>query len=435
MAEAKEGRAEFSGKNIVICLDGTNNRIRGKANTNVVRLFHLLALDDADKQVAYYGPGVGTFSAAGAWSPPAQALSRILGLAFGAGIRPALGNAYTYLMSVYEPGDRIFIFGFSRGAYTARALCGLLEVFGVFRHGCEPLVPYAIREYTSMTHHADGYNADTAGARLRRQEREAWKALDAFADFSRRRRVPPPAGEGGFSLEHRHVPIHFVGLWDTVNAVGTRLRTIGWPYTTTIPHASTVRSAIALDEWRWRYRPVFVRQSQGHPLQANSDIQQVWFAGVHSDIGGRYSEGARLSDIPLAWMVKEAFSKGLRVSPGRLRAGLGLDQAHQPSGDRLIRLTDDEATGRRHRHSPTWLLAGWKRRRPSSGSFVHASVRQRLHDRRYADLVHGCTFVDDDWQDLSWVPSRGRSPRPTEDVPSTFASHEGRLKEDSGAGG
>src|SRR5262245_57508855 len=117
-----------TGKNIVICLDGTNNRIRGACNTNVVRLHHLLDLSDPTGQVAYYGPGVGTFSSTGAWSPPAQAISRGLGLAFGAGIRPALGSAYTYLMSVYEPGDQIYVFGFSRGAYTARALCGLLEV-------------------------------------------------------------------------------------------------------------------------------------------------------------------------------------------------------------------------------------------------------------------------------------------------------------------
>lgn len=395
-------------KNIVICLDGTNNRIRGAANTNVVRLHHLLALDDPTEQVAYYGPGVGTFSATGAWSPPAQALSRWLGLAFGAGIRPALGSAYTYLMSVYEPGDRIFVFGFSRGAYTARALCGLLEVFGVFRRGAETVVPYAIREYTAMKHFTNAYERDQLSARRKRIEDDHWQALWAFEDFGRRRWVPDPDRPGTHTPHYRHVPVNFVGLWDTVNAVGTRMRTIGWPYTTTLPHAETVRSAVALDEWRWRYRPVFVKRSRDHTLQAEADVKQVWFAGVHSDVGGRYADGARLSDIPLAWMVKEASRKGLLVNEWRLRAALGLDDDHRPSptGDRLISLTAAEAIGERHRHSPIWLLLGWSKRRPRPGALVHASVRQRLGDPRYATLVDGCTFVDEDWMDVRWA---GRS--------------------------
>jgi uncharacterized protein (DUF2235 family) len=394
------------GKNIVICLDGTNNRVRDEANTNVVRLYHLLALDHPSKQVAYYGPGVGTFSATGAWSPPAQAISRGLGLAFGAGIRPALGNAYTFLMSVYEPGDRIFVFGFSRGAYMARALCGLLEVFGVFRPGAEPLVPYAIREYTAMTHFTNSYDKHRVPAYVKEQEQRHWKALDAFEDFAQRRRVPDERDPKGFSLQYKHVPVHFVGLWDTVNAVGTRLRTIGWPYTSTLPHARTVRSAVALDEWRWRYRPVFVNRSEGHPFQSHSDIQQVWFAGVHSDVGGRYRQGARLSDIPLAWMVKEAINYGLLVSPAKLRFALGLDETRQPSpdGDKLISLTTAEASGAPHQHPPVWRLMGWKRRQPLPGAMVHGSVKERLDDPRYAKQLKGCKFVDLEWTDTSWVP-------------------------------
>lgn len=398
-------RSRRKPKNIVICLDGTNNRIRSAANTNVVRLHHLLALDDPTEQVAYYGPGVGTFSATGAWSPPAQALSRLLGLAFGAGIRPALGSANTYLMSVYEPGDRIFVFGFSRGAYTARALCGLLEVFGVFRRGTEPVVPYAIREYTSMKHFTNAYRKDEVSARRGQVEDKHWQALWAFEDFGRRRWLPDPSRPGGRTSQYRHVPVHFVGLWDTVNAVGTRLRTIGWPYTTTLPHAETVRSAIALDEWRWRYRPVLIRKSPDHFMRAESDLEEVWFAGVHSDIGGRYADGARLSDIPLAWMVREAREKGLLVNEWRLRAALGLEQDHQPAAtsDRLISLTTAEATGEPHRHSPVWRLLGWKRRLPGKDARIHASVRQRLGDPRYAKLVDGRTFVDDDWMDLAWA--------------------------------
>src|SRR6266704_392303 len=126
-------------KNIVLCLDGTNNKLRSAANTNVVRMFDLLDLRDASRQVAYYSPGVGTFSSPAAWTPVARSVSRYSGLAFGAGLRENLGGAYRYLMSVHEPGDRLFFFGFSRGAYTARALTGMLEVFGLFRRGSENL--------------------------------------------------------------------------------------------------------------------------------------------------------------------------------------------------------------------------------------------------------------------------------------------------------
>jgi uncharacterized protein (DUF2235 family) len=132
------------GKNIVVCLDGTGNQLKAKGNTNVVRLYEMLDLTDPSKQIAYYDPGVGTFSAQGAWTPIGQRISKLFGLAFGSGLRTNLGEAYTYLMQHYEDGDRLFIFGFSRGAYTARALAGLLRAAGLLRPGSENLVPYAV---------------------------------------------------------------------------------------------------------------------------------------------------------------------------------------------------------------------------------------------------------------------------------------------------
>jgi hypothetical protein len=131
----------------------SSSRLRTPAaadNTNVVRLFNLLDLSDRATQVAYYDPGVGTFSSPGAWSPPARLMSRYAGLMFGAGLRENLGQAYSFLMETYEPGDRIFVFGVSRGAYNARALTGMLDVFGVFRKGSENLVPYAVSAYAKQ---------------------------------------------------------------------------------------------------------------------------------------------------------------------------------------------------------------------------------------------------------------------------------------------
>src|SRR5262245_1694502 len=134
-------------KNIVLCLDGTGNQVSAKGKTNVLLMYGMLDLRDPKKQVAFYDPGVGTFSSSGAWSPPARLVSRLMGLAFGSGMKTNLAEAYTYLMQHYEPGDRIYVFGFSRGAYTARALCGLIRAVGLFKPGAENLVSYAIKSY------------------------------------------------------------------------------------------------------------------------------------------------------------------------------------------------------------------------------------------------------------------------------------------------
>ena len=134
-------------KNIVLCLDGTGNELKAKGNTNVVRLYEILTLSDPDRQVAFYDPGLGTFGAKGAVTPIARRFTKLLGLAAGYGMRANLADAYTYLMQTYTPGDRIFIFGFSRGAYTARALAGMLHLVGLIRPGAENLVPYAIKVY------------------------------------------------------------------------------------------------------------------------------------------------------------------------------------------------------------------------------------------------------------------------------------------------
>src|SRR2546423_4525791 len=130
-----------------MCLDGTGNQLRAKGNTNVVRLYEMLDLSEPSKQIAYYDPGVGTFGAQGAWTPLGQRVTKLLGLLIGLGLRTNLGEAYTYLMRNYEAGDNIYLFGFSRGAYTVRALAGLLKSTGLLRPGSENLVPYTVGVY------------------------------------------------------------------------------------------------------------------------------------------------------------------------------------------------------------------------------------------------------------------------------------------------
>ncbi len=230
------------GKNIVLCLDGTGNKLRAGGNTNVVKTFAMLDLSDPEKQVAFYDPGVGTFSASGAWTPPARRLSRLMGLAFGTGVKTNLSEAYNYLIQNYEDGDKVFIFGFSRGAYTARALAGLLASIGLLRRGSENLIPYVIAVYARNKNWSD----------------DDWTELHRNAGtFSRK-----VNGRTG-------LPITYLGLWDTVKAAGfLRWGDMRWLYTRQLPTVATVRHAVSIDEKRRPYRPYPVEPKAGATLPA-----------------------------------------------------------------------------------------------------------------------------------------------------------------------
>jgi uncharacterized protein (DUF2235 family) len=350
-------------KNIVVCLDGTNNQLRAANNTNVVRLLNLLKLNDPAKQVAYYDPGVGTFSSSGAWTPPARLASRYAGLMFGAGLRENLGEAYSFLTSNYEPGDQIFVFGFSRGAYNARALVGMLDVFGIFRHGSEHLVPYAVSAYAKQQRR--GHDDPTF-----------FEGLRVYAQTHSINRSG-------------HAPVHFVGLWDTVKSAGTLTRQLNWPFTRQLPHAHTIRHAVAIDEVRRPFPPYLVYSPNAAHLlvDKNQDLLEVWFSGVHSDVGGVFATGARLSDIPLKWMVDEAVAAGLRVRP------VGYSQ--------MAALEGVDPTEPWHKMPRIWQLLGPGRRTIPDGALVHASVWERIEtDPTYAKkLPVDIKYVCDDWRE------------------------------------
>ncbi len=129
-------------KNIVICCDGTGNQF-GDANSNVIKLYQTLVLGPG--QIAYYHPGVGTMGAMNALTWAGKAWTKFRGLAFGYGLSENIADAYRYLMREYEEGDRVFVFGFSRGAYTARAVCGMLATVGLLYEDNEGQIPYALR--------------------------------------------------------------------------------------------------------------------------------------------------------------------------------------------------------------------------------------------------------------------------------------------------
>lgn len=137
-------------KNIVICCDGTGMEPRARANTNVYEVAGL-ARRPPEEQVVYYDPGLGTESDPAAQTWIAKKTTKVLGLAFGLGLKKNIGDAYTFLMDFYEPGDRIYMFGFSRGAYTVRAIAGMLRAVGLMQRGCHNLLPYALKLYTQQS--------------------------------------------------------------------------------------------------------------------------------------------------------------------------------------------------------------------------------------------------------------------------------------------
>ena len=287
-------------RNLVICCDGTNNQF-GENNTNVVRLVQAL-LRDPDKQRLYYDPGVGTLPEVGALTRLGKWLSKVRDLAFGAGVLDKVGGAYSYLMDYWEPGDRVYLFGFSRGAYTVRVLAGLLYTVGLLPRGAHNLVPYVLRLFKGVRQR--GADADSGATKTK-----YWDLCDNFRQtFSR------PAQD----KEHRHFGVHFMGLWDTVSSVGWVWDPTKFPYTARNPGISTIRHAISIDE-----RRAFFRQNQMHK-SGNQDLLELWFPGVHCDVGGGYPEvDGWLWRAPFEWILDQAETAELCVDPERRKYVLG----------------------------------------------------------------------------------------------------------------
>lgn len=354
------------GKNIVVCLDGTGNQLKAKGNTNVVRLYEMLELRDSARQIAYYDPGIGTFSAVGAWTPLSRRLSKLFGLAFGSGLKTNLAEAYTYLMQHYEPGDRLFVFGFSRGAYTARALAGLLKAAGLLRPGAENLVPYAIAVY----------------AKNKNWEKDDWDQLHHFAEaFSN-----PVDGRFGIAID-------YMGMWDSVKAAGILRWNLHWLYTRQIPNVRRVRHAVSIDEKRRPYGEYLVEPPSKPPTKTPPPvIEEVWFAGVHSDVGGAFEDDPRLPTITLKWIVDGALDAGLVLKPNAY--------------PRTLTVVADHALGKVHHMGWIWSLLTYRCRRLPENATVHASVRARV----VSDPVYGkripTTAV---WTDSDWLTARFRS--------------------------
>lgn len=271
-------------RNLVVCIDGTNNYPNG-GYTNIQRLLPMLVREP--EQQAYYQPGAGTIepnSLATRWG---RRLAMTVDSMSGILLQRHVCSAYRYLMAQYQPGDTLYLFGFSRGAYAARVLAGMLSKVGLLHAGFDEMVRFAWETYV------DPANKEAATAFRQHYCRE----------------IPG---------------VRFLGLFDTVSAIGLPWVPKTFPRTFNNGDVEIVRHAQALDEHRVMFVPnswtALPRPVHGKPA---TDVRQVWFAGVHSDVGGGYpNDEAGLSRIALAWMVHEAQAAGLRFDAAACRSVL-----------------------------------------------------------------------------------------------------------------
>ena len=293
-------------RNLVICCDGTGNVWGNEQDTNVVRLVRACA--KTPSQIVYYDPGVGTaseFPGIGWFEAFKVRIQRLIGLAFGGGIYTDIGSAYAFLIRNYREGDRIWVFGFSRGAFTARAVAGMVNLFGVVRPAGEVMIPVLLRIYFSDRSVEDKH--------MRNRQQLANDIRCNFAD------------EPGSTAR-----VYFTGVWDTVESVGgLRMIRISSSTSTVGKAFDHVRHAVAAAEYRAKYEPRLypdpnrdepgwveilpdggelevgkVKPADDGTFEYRPGLKQLYFPGAHSDVGGSYDDRG-LSDCSLKWMLDE----------------------------------------------------------------------------------------------------------------------------------
>jgi uncharacterized protein (DUF2235 family) len=336
----------MSSKNIVLLSDGTGNSSAKVLKTNVWRLYQALDLKNPETQIAYYDDGVGTSS----FKPLA-----IISGVFGFGLKRNVIDIYSFCCRNYAAGDRIYGFGFSRGAFTIRVVAGFIARIGLIRYdgNDEHLARDAEIAYRQYRKERDF----RSGANL------LIKPLRALRDFVSHVILRKPSFRQLDLIEVDN--IEFMGVWDTVNAYGGPIEEITraidyWYWPLSMPDQfmnHKIRRAchaLALEEERDAFKPVlwddrYVRTREGlvpvgqgwkpartpEPGQPHVDderISQVWFVGVHADIGGGYSR-AGLAYWTLAWMIERAKVYGLTFQPFQ-------EESLQPLADPYDKLND-----------------------------------------------------------------------------------------------
>lgn len=383
-------------KNIVICCDGTGNQIDDQLS-NVLKLYRVL--QKTDDQLVYYSPGVGTVGDYDTWQVIKQHVREFLGLATGYGLDENVLDAYRFLCTHYEAGDSIWLFGFSRGAYTVRVLAAFVYVIGLLRSNQLNLADYAFTAYKKASHDSrKGKKVTEEDAlRLAASDTEIAKGLPAAWEF---RRV---AGS-------KPVTIKFIGVWDTVASVivprpdRLLLDLQSLRFTRTNPGVETFRQAISIDERRRMFR--LNRWTEPQTFKTNpfnsknwkaQDIGQVWFAGVHADVGGGYPEDeSGLSKFPLLWMINQGRAAGLKMSTAMINH-LVLGKPRKDSS-RVYAEPNAAATLHRSLKGFWWILEfipklkkfrEWPRRWSLAGLYLPLSEPRPIPE---GARIHGSVF-------------------------------------------
>jgi uncharacterized protein (DUF2235 family) len=277
-------------KRLAMFLDGTWNTLNN--NTNVWRLKSLCD-PRAEDQMVYYGQGVGT-----------RLGEKVRGGIGGHGLENEIIDAYSWLVENFELGDEIFIFGFSRGAYAARSLSGLISKCGVLKPGA----PLSVEQLYA------------------RYRRRTDKTIRTLLD------EPPaePTIEERWVLAHCHRPdVKFVGVWDTVGSLGNpigsmRRKVAKYGFFDTHLRFTNLFAfqALALDEHRKPFEPTFWTKTArnddptgGSKPRTLDQVEQRWFVGAHANVGGGYPSDI-LAQAPLKWLMDKAAMHGLRFRPG-----------------------------------------------------------------------------------------------------------------------
>ena len=273
----------FTGRNLALFLDGTWNTVDD--NTNVWRLRSICEL--CAEQSIYYSAGVGTKTG-----------EHLRGGLLGYGLDEEVIRAYQWTMENYRLGDRIFIFGFSRGAFTARSLSGFISKCGLLKPGS----PISLRQTYSRYRRGETNSirriAKTSELELSQEER--WLKKYSLA-----------------------IPIWFQGVFDTVGALGVpfgsfpRVSRSKFTFLETDLRINNTRAfhALAIDEHRQAFAPTLWKKTliagnESYPPRPLCDVEQRWFVGAHADIGGGYENGM-LAQSPLRWLLLKAKQRGL----------------------------------------------------------------------------------------------------------------------------
>ncbi|SMR71013.1 Uncharacterized protein, PA2063/DUF2235 family [Aliiroseovarius halocynthiae] len=305
-------------KRIAIFCDGTWNRSDAQIPTHVLRIAQAVrpTARDGVTQVVHYLPGVGSGQGVTKLS---RFLDRVLGGALGWGLDDRILEAYRALLFTYEPGDQIYIFGFSRGAYTARSLAGMIRTAGILPSNRTDLIPEAMRMYRTRDGRRSHPDSDTTmAARLAMSPKIATSPKDA-------------AWRKDQGIDCHLLDITYVGVWDTVGALGVPAflgplaRFVNARYAFHDADLSrsvgAARHAVAIDERRKHFPPALwtnLDTLNGETTDSNSRYQQLWFAGNHGIVGGS-GAAPELSAFPTAWIVAGAQERDLEFDPFRLQ--------------------------------------------------------------------------------------------------------------------